>query len=301
MKSVAQLGNTLLRHLPNGVRWSCCYGSKVMEPTMAVGSQIDMLIAVDEENLQNWHQENMRINPLHYSRLNRILGVRWISMLQRISPPLFFHPFIEIPSLASEFKYGVVSSQELENDLKNWTHFYIAGRLQKPVLSLVEETPPTIQQAIDKNLLAALCCAIILMDRQSFTEQELYLAITGLSYQGDVRMRVAENPNKVSNIVLGQPNSFLQFQALYSSNLSFLQNFGLIKVNQENRCIEVPLAANLFKFIPWNMTSKEALHQKLVQTNHISSRRQSLKGLLTAGVTRSLNYAIHKLKKRFGA
>lgn len=58
----------------------------------------------------------------------------------------------------------------------------------------------TIQKAMGVNLQHALNVALLLLP-ENFTTTELFCKITNLSYSGDVRMRYAENPNKIMNIV----------------------------------------------------------------------------------------------------
>lgn len=53
--------------------------------------------------------------------------------LQELPPGLFYHPFVKLSDAPLEFKYGVISTEDLCSDLNHWDHFYAAGRLQKPV------------------------------------------------------------------------------------------------------------------------------------------------------------------------
>lgn len=57
------------------------------------------------------------------------------------------------------------------------------------------------------NLTSALRTSLLLLP-ESFTEIELFTTIASLSYIGDFRMHVGENPNKVSNIVMNQLDPF---------------------------------------------------------------------------------------------
>ena len=44
---------------------------------------------------------------------------------------LFFNAFVKTEF--GELKYGVVSTENAMNDLQNWSHLYLSGRLHKPV------------------------------------------------------------------------------------------------------------------------------------------------------------------------
>jgi hypothetical protein len=79
MGTLNLLGEALLKTLPTtGVRWSFCYGSKVLESKMALDSQLDVLVVVEDRELENWHKDNLQLNGLHYSTLNRILGNKYV-------------------------------------------------------------------------------------------------------------------------------------------------------------------------------------------------------------------------------
>lgn len=119
-------------------------------------------------------------------------------------------------------KYGIISVDALCRDLLEWETLYISGRTQKPVcplLLLLEPPPhPTSQVRIlhddarvrlcnQVNLASAVRTALLLLPEE-FTEVELFETIAGLSYRGDFRMAVGENPLKVRNIVHAQLDAF---------------------------------------------------------------------------------------------
>lgn len=64
-----------------------------------------------------------------------------------------------------------------------------------------------VRLANQVNLASALRAALLLLPEE-FTEIELFEEIAGLSYRGDFRMRVGENPHKVRNIVAAQLPAF---------------------------------------------------------------------------------------------
>ena len=80
-------------------------------------------------------------------------------------------------------KYGVISTEALNDDLFNWTHCYIAGRLHKPVRDLKPPNSSKTVKLIKRNRQSALHAALIQLPRYA-TKFDLYHAITELSYIG---------------------------------------------------------------------------------------------------------------------
>lgn len=112
-------------------------------------------------------------------------------------------------------KYGVISTGTLIEDLLNWNNLYIAGRLQKPVKIVSMNENIVLRAALDKNLKSAVTTACLMLP-ESFSEEDLFIEIAGLSYSGDFRMVIGEEKAKVLNIV--KPN-VVHFRELYESIL----------------------------------------------------------------------------------
>ena len=83
----------------------------------------------------------------------------------------------------------------LLKDLNDWTTLYAAGRLMKPVRS-IKNGSNEIKNALLLNRLHAVRTSLLLMPIE-FNEVELYQTIASLSYIGDPRMLIGENPRKV--------------------------------------------------------------------------------------------------------
>ena len=136
-------------------------------------------------------------------------------------------------------KYGVISLSSLKRDLLTWDSLYVAGRLQKPVGTvLVVECEVCILKArediicsMNENLKSAVLAVLPLLPPR-FSARELFLvllvlfsdlqAITGLSYNGDIRTWFAENPNKVENIVSGNYDYFNELYKPIIQNCPFI-------------------------------------------------------------------------------
>lgn len=80
-------------------------------------------------------------------------------------------------------------------------------RLYLPLQVKILHDDARVRLANQVNLASALRAALLLLPEE-FTEIELFEEIAGLSYRGDFRMRVGENPHKVRNIVAAQLPAF---------------------------------------------------------------------------------------------
>jgi hypothetical protein len=110
---------------------------------------------------------------------------------------------------------------------------------------MVLQANDTIEQANRCNLTNALHTALLLQppDRP-FTRLDLHMTVAGLSYLGDVRMRVAENPYKVRNLVLPHAEAFEHW---YQEPFEQLENTGMIRCisatdQQQNKQYQVRIA-----------------------------------------------------------
>lgn len=166
---------------------------------------------------QHWHSLNLMQHRDHYSMLGS-LGSAAVSYVQdKWGAGVYFNPYVTVDGIL--IKYGVVNIDTLCRDLSEWDTLYLAGRLHKPVKILRDD--PRVRLANQINLLSALRTALLLLP-PTFTEQELYATIAGISYLGDPRMAFpTENPKKVANIV---NHNMLNFRRLYAPLIESLPN-----------------------------------------------------------------------------
>ncbi|KAI8592247.1 mitochondrial matrix Mmp37-domain-containing protein [Geranomyces variabilis] len=316
-------------HAP--VRFAIAYGSGVFlqkgyKPA-AIGSKdapmVDFLFGVTHP--EHWHSLNIRQNRHHYSALAH-LGSKVVSNVQEnMGAGLYFNPDVEVAGL--RIKYGVVSMDRLIRDLHDWETLYLAGRLQKPVKVLRSDA--RVNLANRRNLRASVRTALLLLPTE-FTEEELFCAIAGLSYTGDFRMKMGENPHKVFNIVYTQMDAFRE---LYKPVIEDLPNVNYVSESQIVQDLDARLRAQLLQKLPKHLHDKIYLYHQAdsaggsptaalqepqlslsvassPQLAQITERSlgdivrwpaisQSLKGILTAGFSRAFVYAGRKLKKSF--
>ncbi|KPV73027.1 uncharacterized protein RHOBADRAFT_17337 [Rhodotorula graminis WP1] len=196
----------VLGHFQAPVRYAFAYGSGVFRQkgyTEKDKPLLDFVFAVSHPS--HWHAINMQQNPQHYSLPMRLLGSNAVAWMQEkgLGAEVWFNVDVEVNGKL--LKYGVISVDALCRDLLDWETLYISGRLHKPVRILQNDA--RVRLANQVNLASALRTALLLLP-ESFTEIELFEEIAGISYRGDFRMRVGENPHKVRNIVAAQLPAF---------------------------------------------------------------------------------------------
>ena len=119
-------------------------------------------------------------------------------------PGVFYNTLV--PFEDRYFKYGVVSTDHLIADLLDWETLYVSGRLHKPVKVIKQPSNAGLMQALCANLHSAVHAALLLLPEE-FCEEELYQTITSLSFNGDFRMMIGEDVNKVQYCMIGTPGS----------------------------------------------------------------------------------------------
>ncbi|KAG7660939.1 TAM41 [[Candida] subhashii] len=282
--------------------------SSISTTSSTNGTQLDFIHLV--KNSQQFHQQNLKQFPEHYS----FKSLSLIKLIQ--GNGIYFNPYVTINN--HSIKYGIISLKSAFSDLCEWNSFYFAGRLQKPVNILLDHDI-RLKFLNQYNLKTAMTVAIFILDKREFNEFDLYKTITQLSYLGDFRMYIGgENPNKIDNIVVKQ---YDYFKHLYEPILQyFIKNNYLVIVdnNQENRIFRknlpnnykikllsgLPLGfrQNLYKHYYEKSIKEIANDDKLGQNMikvitkiiQISSIKQAIKGIFTAGLIKSLKYALAK-------
>ncbi len=162
---------------------------------------------------------------------------------------------------------------------------------------------------------------------ESFTLQDLFTQITALSYTGDLRMVIGENKSKCVNIVTPQMSRFLDLYKPYLIKETF-ENFlacnfetgkltqsldqhtiyhhlnllpkNLIQTIVRHRFKSLPHYYDMEEYI-FKLTNRndyrESVKEALESIVKYTSTTQSAKGLLTAGLLKSFQYSLRKLKK----
>ena len=185
------------------VDFAFAYGSAVVPQAGYTAAQraaamVDLVFAVDAPAA--WHDANLAVHGAHYSAAGWVGGGAGAAALQeRWGAGIYYNPLVRVRGRL--LKYGVIRAATLRDDLRHWSTLYVSGRMHKPVRVL--RPCEATRAAAAANHRAALAAALLQLPAR-FSEGELYRAVCGLSYAGDVRMGVAESPHKVRDIVAAQ-------------------------------------------------------------------------------------------------
>ena len=261
--------------------------------------QIDLIFIVDDNHLRAWHIENMKLNRKDYSLIGRVFfKYAPLSILKGRTGITYVS---NIEENGSTFKYGTIELSDFLNQLDTWEHFYLTGRFQKTIYPIKETKE--LKNGIEKNRENALLVAAYLQNKDVVTKKDILVTLCGLSYLGDTRMKFAENPKKVENIVDG---SFEEFNKIYNFNNEYLtEQDNTIKINRnvvEERLTSLPRELLFYikeSLISSDKDAKKKILEYLEDLNKKESKQQTIKGIGTNGVVRSIKYASKKLAKRF--
>ncbi|XP_041944946.1 phosphatidate cytidylyltransferase, mitochondrial isoform X2 [Alosa sapidissima] len=307
--SVPALQNTavffrrILSQFPQDISLAFAYGSGVFKQQGTTQGQmgknmLDFVFAVDDP--VTWHTMNLMQNRKHYSFL-KFLGPKQISTIQNEHGAGVYYNTL-VPIDGRLIKYGVISTETLIDDLRHWKTMYIAGRLHKPVRILLQGDNGKLQAALVGNLKSAVTASFLMLP-ESFSEEDLFLQIAGLSYCGDFRMIIGEDKSKVSNIV---KDNMPQFRALYTNILQecpqvvYKPQQGRLE-QQITRLVDPPGknrdVEEILLQVAQDPDCGAVVQQAIASIVKISSLTQSAKGIGTAGILKTTSYSVKKLKK----
>ncbi|KAJ7644146.1 mitochondrial matrix Mmp37-domain-containing protein [Roridomyces roridus] len=321
--STRALLESIVEQFDAPIRYAFAYGSGVFEqdgyPAGADAPMLDFVFAVTHPG--HFHSINMQQHPSHYTLHARVLGSSYVSTVQEMNPGLWFNAYV--PMNGVTIKYGVTTVDNLCSDLLNWRSLYLAGRMHKPLRIIKDDARVRLTQQV--NLTSAVRAALLTLPAD-FSETQLFERIAGISYLGDPRMLLpAENRSKVANIVRNQGP---QFKELYHRLVVGLPGVHwpahLSAIQQDTtahaRAAHLrKLPSNLLTGVRNNYSSTTpsyeadesaywiwlagderlpaVLGEELRQIVRYPATVQSLKGIVSAGLGKSVRYGAAKIGK----
>eukprot|EP00048_Salpingoeca_helianthica_P004306 m.75642 g.75642 ORF g.75642 m.75642 type:complete len:300 (+) comp13139_c0_seq4:234-1133(+) len=243
----------------------------------------------------------------------RWLGSKTVASIQTDYAARVYYNTL-IPFEGSLVKYGVITVKDLISDLTHWDSLYLSGRLHKPVKFF--STTVEVADAQAHNLNMALAAARLTLPA-AFTEVELFNAIAVISYAGDPRMIAGENPDKVRNIVAGNIEGFT---TLYTPLLRLDPTITVLGSGRLEQDTSGKARARQLQRLPSRTVSRiearldparvtdpanyvlrpdfaQVLQDELRGIVGPASTTQTLKGIATAGLVKTVRYALEKLGK----
>ncbi|XP_028854871.1 phosphatidate cytidylyltransferase, mitochondrial-like [Denticeps clupeoides] len=323
LQNTGVLFRRILAQFPQDISLAFAYGSGVFKQSGTSQGQmgrnmLDFVFAVDDP--VTWHTMNLMQNRKHYSFL-KYLGPKQISAVQSDHGAAVYYNTL-VPADDRVIKYGVISTEALVDDLLHWKTLYVAGRLHKPVHVLVLSENAALRAALVGNLKSAVTASFLMLP-ESFSEEDLFMQIAGLSFSGDFRMMIGEDRSKVSNIV---KDNMQHFRVLYNNILvecpqvvykpqqgrlevdkspegQFAQLMALPRTLQQQitRLVDPPGknrdVEEILLQVAQDPDCGTVIQQGIASIVKSSSITQSVKGIATAGVWKTVSYSSKKLHK----
>ncbi|KAF8631057.1 hypothetical protein AX15_002663 [Amanita polypyramis BW_CC] len=328
--STRTLLESIVRKFDAPIRYAFAYGSGVFEQDGydlqkpgAERPMLDFMFAVTHAS--HFHSINMHQHASHYPLHARTFGSSYVSRMEEFGPGVWFNAYVPVNGVM--IKYGVTTVDNLCSDLLNWKTLYLAGRMHKPLRIIKDDARVRLTQQV--NLTSAVRAALLTLPGE-FSETQLFERIAGISYSGDPRMWLpAENRGKVANIVRKQGP---QFKELYNrlvvglpgvhwpSHSTTVQQdtapqaraahlrklpSNLLEKVRDNFARKDPEAQAVFEAdesVYWARLAgderlPDSLQQEMRNIVRCPATVQSLKGLVSVGVGKSIRYSTSKMKK----
>ena len=316
LTSIQELRNLVENTFPQEeLVYAFGYGSGVFSQQLDLSNPsqdnlIDLILVVRDS--YNFHRDNLGSNPQHYtSHLFASDPAARITWWQRhkVETRFFRNPRVYF-NVTDGLKYGVIQEEDLITDLRDWRYLYLAGRLHKPTVQILSRPTSLAQESVEchqrmHNLPAALSAALLLLSQKepmgAVSPSQVYTQIAALSYTGDFRTAIgAEDPQKITKLV-SAPGQLQRFHALYEQSLESLKTKGILHASSAEDTWTFDTSASALNHLQENLPSRlrdaSNLQAALAQTVAPAARYQSVKGLATAGFSRSAAYAARKLSK----
>lgn len=252
---------------------------------------LDLLFIVDD--IKKWNNKNFIINKKDYSKYTKALFKITPKFILKNSTSVIYN--VITGKYENDFKYGLVEKNDFLKDLYNWDHFYICGRMQKPIYTI--KSNEEFDNAIKFNRKIALLTSLIILNKEILTLDELLEQICKLSYQGDVRTLFVENPNKIKNIVKGSKQALID---IYSLSDYVKIDGELVWVNLNKVYEDVNLLPNVFqkKFKDKEYEYGNIIKRVLTLKNLRESIVHPVKQFYISGFGTCKDYLSEKLKKK---
>ena len=280
------------------------YGSGIYKQTGYTDKEKpdkDVIVVVDD--FQDFLIDDYAKNTHHFSKdfIPSNLSRKKDDFYSNIGCLKFYHDNIH-------FKAMIISKKALEQDLKTWKFFGMAGRLTKPIL--YQNIPEELEKAIQRNRENILITALLFNDKDVLTPTELYNTISNLTYLYDFRTILpGEKKSKATDIVSGAydffDTTYGQSKLITSSSQYIVNPHPIEFIGQLPDNIRIYLMNYLKDYNLDNMSKEELekishiIKKYFRKTNFINSIRLAISSSSTLGREETIKHGLSKVKRHF--
>lgn len=252
---------------------------------------LDLIFVVDD--IKKWNSKNFKINRKDYSKYTKAIFRITPKCILKSGTSIIYN--VVSGRYENDFKYGLIDKKDFLNDLYNWKHFYVCGRMQKPVYTI--KSNEELDNAIRFNRKVALIASLMILNEEKITLNILFEQICKLSYEGDVRNLFVENPNKVKNIVKGSIDEFVK---IYEMDEYITISGDIVYVNLEKVYEDAKFLSKKFqsKFKNEQNEYGKIITKIITLKNLKESIIHPVKQFYVSGFSTCKNYLSEKIKKK---
>lgn len=280
------------------------YGSGVIPQDNSNPNDKKELDVIDVvEDLQAWLFENMEMHPEEFTPATlRFFKKATLEKLEQGAPIIYFSRDCY---KGQYIKRGIISKQQFLSSCYNRTSSFVPFRMEK-VTELIRCQDDEIYQALVYDHQITLILALLMLPADKHNLYDLMMCICSMSFLGDFRMKIhCEDPNKIKNIVNKQ---FKYFCEDYSEvNMGYYEminetDFSVNYARLEEDISKLPKCIiELVGHYPSDEYGlpeiEEVLKHYFIGESKRENFDQTIKGIKTIGVKKSLAYGLRKLKK----
>lgn len=264
--------------------------------------EMDFIFVVD--HIVDWFQEDLKQNPQEFTfYTKRFFERAEQSDLEKGAPICYLS---HIPFQDELVKVGVISKEQFLSSFYHRTSSFVPYRLEKPVQEIIC-VDDEIREAVVYDHRTMLMLALLMLDPYQATIYDLMHQICSVSYLGDFRQLLkCEDPNKVSNLLNGQLEYFLEDYKMVNFSYYKKGMSDVIQVNYDAIQHDLSLLPPVFQEMldPYDdlVNALPVIRRDLIAYFSSSSNlketfSQAMKGIQTVGPVKATQYGFRKFKK----
>lgn len=263
---------------------------------------IDTLCIVN--NVSEYLLRDLELNPNNYSpHQKKFILSKGNDKIKGKNKIVFF---TGARSNGYQIKRGIAQLDDTQYNVSTGDILYLLWRFQKPVFPF-KTTEKIEKTIIKKSQIQGVLMGLLTLEEDKNTFYDLYLNIYGLSYKGDIRNGLFENPDKVKNSVEKNFDNIKKIYEPIHENLGIIteddlknkREILLDHINDLLPCVNSYLINNNVD-VNSLKDVRDKLNYFIRHQNMKESITQPIQGLRVNGLTDSMTYLGCKIEKSIG-